>query len=87
MNLIHDLLSKIFFKAKKPMGPMVDNRRTAIKTQAEPELLKYTPTEQAIIDRFEALPRTAKRIIERKNPKSWSDLVTFMDDLPERFQR
>lgn len=47
--------------------------------------LDYSATEQAIIDRFERMPRVYRRIIERQKPKGWSDLVSKMDDVEERF--
>lgn len=63
--------------------PIFPNRRTAIKTQVEPELLPYSPEEQALIDRFEALSRGCKRSIEKTNPHGWGMLESEMESHEE----
>lgn len=48
--------------------------RSAIKSQAEPIDLPYSDAERQIIDRFEKLPRSCRRLIERDGPKDWQSL-------------
>lgn len=78
------LFNKLMGRRPKQIDAEDIGRRTAIKTQAEPELLPYSPEEQALIDRFEAMPRSCRRSIEHSRPKGWMALDTAMDRHPKQ---
>lgn len=67
--------------------PSATGRRSAIKSAVSTEAslddeIPYTTTEQAIIDRFEALPGKCKRKASRTTNgiSSWGDLVRFCNE-------
>lgn len=63
----------IFDLFRRPASDALKDHRFAIKSQGEPELA-LSALEQAIADRYESLPRTCRRSIDRQNVKSWQGL-------------
>lgn len=55
------------------------NRRTAIKSQKDPNELELTPAEKTIADAYDKLPRACRREIERSKPEGWIDLKEQTD--------
>ena len=66
------------FKKKRP-EPVADTR-SVFKTQVDPLEIKYSAIEQGIIDDFEKLDRSCKRVIERGHPRSFAQLAILTQE-------
>lgn len=75
---------------KTLFGPKVEDQgeqRTAFKTQKAPDELQLNEYEEGIANAFDHLPRSCRRVIERRSPRSWADLESMMDEHPLRDHR